>query len=111
MRRAALVLLPALAACGPQSGADGYTFEQAEFERSSLQIEVVQYDTRAAFEAAAKAKGIDDPSKLAAFASYHPAFPTCTIHTQRIATNYAPEFLGHELTHCVHGRFHKDDGR
>ena len=52
---------------------------------------------------------LGDPRRghpVAAFGTVNPTRPECTIHVLRIATHYAPEWLGHEMVHCIHGRFH-----
>lgn len=95
-----------LTACGPSPGADGYRFGEAEFERETVQVTLVQYDRQADFITAARANGAYREG-LEAFALLEANSPACEIHIMRIATNYRPEWLGHEMTHCIHGRWHK----
>lgn len=106
MRQLAVLAALLLAACGDPKGADGYVFGEAEFERNQIAVTIVQHDSRASFESAAKARGIADLSALAAFAAYPPDEPRCVIHIERLSSRYEPEWLGHEMAHCIHGRWH-----
>lgn len=103
----ALFVAIALASCDRRS-ADGYTFQRAEFTRDRILVTIVQHPDRAAFEAAARRRGIADREHLAAFASYPPDRAECTIHVIAIQRSYQPEWLGHEMAHCIHGRWHGD---
>ena len=95
-----------VAGCNRQPAADGYKFEKHEFQRSDIEVSIVQFGNRSDFEKAAKAKGIADPAALAAFGAVATDEPRCTIYAMYIPNNYEPEYLGHELTHCIYGRFH-----
>lgn len=106
MRRgAAIALILALAACGPQPAADGYKFEKTEFDRERFEVVMVQYDDNKSFLEAATAHGAGTEG-LQAFAVLRASDTRCEIHIMRVATHYAPEWLGHELAHCMHGRWH-----
>jgi hypothetical protein len=110
VRALALVAFALLAGCNSKTGADGYAFERSDFERSDVLVHVVQYATRPAFDQAALDHGIADPGKLAAFGTVRTAEPECTIHVLAIPQHYQPEYLGHELTHCLYGQFHGGAG-
>lgn len=100
-----IALIALLAGCEPASP-DGYRFERSDFERDQVTVAIVQHDTRRDFENAAAGLGITAPESLAAFGTVHPTEPRCTIHVMRISRHYQPQWLGHELTHCIYGRFH-----
>jgi hypothetical protein len=105
MRAGAILLLAFLAACGPQPAADGYKFETAEFDRDRIEVTIVQYDTNRDFLAAATVH-MAGAEGLEAFAVVNLNSSVCEIHILRVATHYRPEWLGHELAHCMHGRWH-----
>jgi|GEM_PF-1293165 len=109
---AALALL-ALASCSDTQryGVDDYAFERAEFERDQVVVTVVQHATRQDFERAARAAKIASADTIAAFAHFGIEAPTCTIHIERLDAKYQPEWLGHEMAHCIHGRFHGERKR
>lgn len=94
---------------GPKRAADDYYFEEKEFERTSLGVTVVLFETRREFEETAKQKlGRDFPVEtVAAFGSLSLVGNNCTIYTMDASVQYEPEFLGHELAHCIWGRFHE----
>lgn len=97
----------ALASCdtGPKPGADNYTFGTKQYERSSVQINIVTYKTQQEIAAAAKARGVDSPD-IVAFSVLKPPFDTCTVHMIDPAVKYEPEYVGHEFLHCVYGQWH-----
>jgi hypothetical protein len=98
---------------GPKKGADDYYFEEKEFERTSLGVEVVLFETRREFEEVAKEKlGRDFPVEtVAAFGSLSVVGNNCTIYTMDASVQYEPEYLGHELAHCIWGRFHEKQNK
>lgn len=104
MKHAALPLALALAACGP---ADGYRFEAAEFDRDRVVVTVVAHPSQAALLAEALAMGVDAGKgrELQAFGIIG-AGDACTIHIVEPARAYRPEWIGHEFTHCIKGRWH-----
>lgn len=109
MKRAVLgaALALALVSCGSQpQAADGYVFGTPEYELTRIDVTIVQYDTQAEFLGAAKSHGAD-PERLEAFAILSRVAPRCEIHILRVATNYRPQWLGHELAHCMHGSWHE----
>ena len=109
MAKKFLALLAALFLIGCEQdsrvAADGYTFKEAEYEKTNLSVSIVQYDSRRDFIQGAKSVGANVEG-LQAFAMISPNTNECEIHIERIKVNYRPEWLGHELTHCIHGRWH-----
>ena len=107
---AGLFLILFLGACEPTSntGTDGYKFGKPQYEKQSVQVNVVTYKTRADFDNAAKGFGVASET-LVAFSVLEPPFDQCTIHMIDPRTKYQPEFTGHELLHCVYGQWHTDN--
>ena len=100
-----VLLLPlaiALAGCGKSASADGYTFGKAEWIRTDSKISFVIHPSAKALQAAFPGgKGTD---KLAAWSLIRG--DTCIVHIIDPAVSYEPEYIGHEITHCVYGRWH-----
>lgn len=89
-----------LTAC--PGGTDGYTFEKAEYTKTNFTVEMVLYDDLKSLQ---KASGLKlEDRELKAFSVLHKN--NCQIHIVKPSANYEPEWIGHELTHCIHGRWH-----
>jgi hypothetical protein len=101
----------ALAACG-QQGADGYVFGARQFDRGTVTVAVVEHPSEAALRAEARRLGVGAGGgrELMAFGFVSPDRPACTIHIVDPAKDYRPEWIGHELTHCLHGQWHEGQG-
>lgn len=106
MRKSLILGILAITACSPQRASDGYTFDRQDFERDNIAVKIVQFDTRADFDRAARAVGLTDATNLMAFSTLSRDKPACTIRVMRIPTHYEPKWIGHELVHCIYGQFH-----
>lgn len=111
MTRRALLALAALAAtsCDQQpTAADGYQFERKEFTRlapaATFVVHRSQAELVAAAPAATRAAVKAEGRSLMAWSVIRPA--GCEVHIVDPAVRYAPEWIGHEVAHCVFGRFH-----
>lgn len=93
---------------GSNTGADGYKFGKPQYEKTQVQIQIVTYKTRSDLLKSAKARGVADPD-VVAFSVLKPPFDTCTIHMIDPRVSYEPEFVGHELLHCVYGQWHTNN--
>lgn len=106
------ILLFVITSCKPLSnmGADGYAFGTPQYEKQSVTVRVVTYDSTASLRVAAKSRyNVDNPD-IAAFSVIEaPAFDVCTIHMVDPTKKYQPEFIGHEFTHCIYGQWHTDN--
>ncbi len=105
-----LFLTAILGACSPtkNTGSDGYQFGKAQYEKTSVQVNVVTYKTKAEFDDAAKKYGVIS-KELAAFSILRSPYDQCTIHMIDPRTKYEPEFTGHEFLHCVYGQWHTNN--
>lgn len=107
MKRVLLTAALLLAGCDGGSGADGYRFYRAEFERSQVTVTIVTHAGQAELRRAAVQLGVRaEGRRLMAFGLVDAARPACTIHIVDPAKAYRPEWIGHELTHCIRGRWH-----
>lgn len=103
-----IALCLALTACGQVAG-DGYQFEKAEFDnRPQVTVTVVEHPSVAALRAEAVRLKIPvtPGEQLQAFGMLSPTKPTCEIHIVAPKVSYKPEWIGHEFTHCIKGRWH-----
>ena len=106
MKRLAALAALALAAC-QQQGADGYAFERGEFDRNEIAVTVVEHPSLADLRADAARRGVRDGNReIMAFGLVSTDRPACEIHIVDPAQDYRPEWIGHELTHCIRGRWH-----
>lgn len=103
MKRA--IITAALLLAGCNQAPDGYRFERKEYERTEPAISIVTHRSLAELRAAAPASAKADPSrKLMAWSIIRPG--GCEVHVVDPAVSYRPEWIGHEVTHCVWGRWH-----
>lgn len=104
-----LAALALLASCDqpPREAADGYRFEQAEWQRSELAVSVVVHPDVEALRIAARAAGakVEVGRELMAFGEI--TSRECRIHVIEPSDGYAPEWIGHEMAHCIWGRWHR----
>lgn len=89
-------------------GADGYTFGTIQYVKTDLRVEVTVHMSREALVEAAKEYGEDRPD-LAAFSILYPKSNLCKVHIVNPEASYEPEFIGHELIHCVYGQWHTNN--
>lgn len=90
-------------------GDDGYTFDHPEFVRTTPVIRIVVHPNQTDLQAAAKLAGQTEAGDIMAWSamSATDASRPCVIHIVDPAKAYAPQWIGHELTHCIYGRWHK----
>lgn len=98
-----------LAAC-KGGGSDGYVFEDDAKRIEPQQTIVVNlyHNTGLVTDRYKQANGIKRDlvsEDVFGFTSYNGR--TCNIHIVDPAVSYKPEKIGHELTHCLYGNFHK----
>lgn len=87
-------------------GKDGYTFGQPEYTKTEIDLKVVIHPDLKYLNESAKATGVKVPDnrKLMAYATIQG--DTCIVHIVDATKNYMPEFIGHEASHCIWGRWH-----
>ena len=96
-------------------GADGYSFYSKNVERKEVRVKIVTYKTYDALEKALKSHLGNDPkysaikaSRVEAFSILElPEYDVCTIHMIDPDVSYEPEYVGHEMMHCIYGQWHK----
>lgn len=110
-KKMSMVLLLFLASCNPapKSGADGYTFGEKQYEKQTVQINIVTYKSQADLQRSLGNRAGVDASNVVAYSVLRPPFDTCTIHMVDPSVSYQPEFVGHEMLHCTYGQWHKNN--
>ncbi|QUT04058.1 hypothetical protein KFK14_12965 [Sphingobium phenoxybenzoativorans] len=106
MKRAILIAAALLTSCN--DAPDGYRFGKPEYIRESMTLNVVQHSSHAELRGAALAAGADagNDRELMAFSVITARGSTCTIHIVDPAVSYQPQWIGHEVAHCIYGRWH-----
>ena len=84
-------------------GKDGYKFDEREYKKSEMLVKLVEFKSDRDFKRIALEAGIKDAR---AFAELRES--SCTIYMVKPELKYQPEQLGHEITHCFYGKFHKE---
>lgn len=103
------LLSACLLSCGDGSSkksADGYVFEEKEYEKTQLTVEIVVLKDNTEFQKE-KNKYAPNVDGLQAFGRLIPSQNKCILYIKDPEWNYAPEFIGHELSHCIWGRWHE----
>ena len=120
-RAAMLAAVALLGAAAPvpaaaKKAADGYHFGKAEFVRPEFRVTIVEYGTaKEVTEAAEKAGAViaatqagsygrSVSSRVLAWSRIRDG--ECEIHIISAKVDYRPDLLGHELAHCIYGRWH-----
>lgn len=95
----------------PKKGADDYSFESKEYEKTDLNIEFVILRNQREFDEAST-KYANGVQGLEAFGVLVPSENRCILYIKDPEWQYVPEFIGHEVAHCIWGRWHsKRDSR
>jgi len=107
MKRVVLGLMPLLMLAGcDKVASDGYTFERAETVNTDMRLTVVVHPSETDLRRHLPRGGVvEQGSELMAFAVLRKG--QCEVHTVDARVTYAPEWMGHELAHCIYGRWHK----
>lgn len=116
MKKSFIIFLFLLTACGDSSndkGADGYYFEKETFTRTNFNVEIVLLKSEAELIAELRKRSGDirgdvNPKNVAAFSVLNNQDTSCKIYLLDPKIQYEPEWLGHELTHCIYGYWHQE---
>ena len=107
-----------LLGCGDVSntGADGYQFGEKQYSNGTVTVNIRTFENREEFERTAKDMGIaqftkSDVGNIVAFSTIPAEAPydTCTIYMIDPSTRYEPEWIGHEMAHCIYGQWHQNN--
>lgn len=116
---AVAMLLGGCATQRPPIAADGYRFDGKEWEEHEITVRVViAKNDRQMLKLAREVGGLRESRSVVsartyrthAFAALNPNDHShCTIYVLDPGYNYEPEYIGHEFSHCVWGRWHHDE--
>lgn len=88
-------------------GKDGYYFEEPSLFMPEFSIKVEMFDNEKDISKEYERKtGEYAPRNLVAFAIVSANTFECTIYIIDPQKKYMPEFIGHELVHCLYGEWH-----
>lgn len=116
----AVILVAVVVSCDnsqyKKRGIDGYYFEKESFVRTEFPVKIrlvksPEEMTQLLAQRKKQINGQVDPKKVAAFAVIREDDPTCTLYILDPKTNYQPEYIGHELVHCIYGTWHSEPQR
>lgn len=86
--------------------ADGYVFKRKEYVQLRLDVRIVEHANYRELKAAMPAGTQPFADDVKAWSAVS-ADGFCEIHIVDQKKAYAPEALGHELAHCIYGRWHR----
>lgn len=77
---------------------DGYIFEHKDYVKKNLIIRLVLYPD---YESLQRFTNIENAAAVSYVAGDY-----CIIHTVDPSIIYAPQYMGHEISHCIFGNWH-----
>lgn len=92
-----------------QYGKDDFRFLQKEIENLTPGIEFILLKNQEEYDAARKLHLGRRWKNVSAFTLWNESAGTCKVYIKDPDWSYEPELIGHEVAHCIWGRFHKGD--
>ena len=86
---------------------DDHKFLVKEIENLTPIVEFILLETDEEYDAARKEFIGHGWNKVSAFTRWNETEGTCKIYIKDPLWKYEPELIGHEVAHCIWGRFHK----
>lgn len=87
-----------------REAADGYKFRAAEYRKLDVSVRVFEYKSLGELRRNFPGK-LPSHEHLRVFS--YLLDDICEIHMVAPEVDYSPEWVGHEITHCVYGRWHR----
>lgn len=91
------------------TAADNYRFLEKEYETLKPGVEFVLLRNQEEYKAVMKQQFGSDWKTISAFTFWDKQKATCKIYIKDPAWEYTPELIGHEVAHCIWGRFHRGE--
>ena len=88
-------------------GKDDFRFLQKEIENLTPGIEFILLKNEAEYNSVRKEHLGNQWKNVSAFTLWNESKGTCKVYIKDPAWKYEPELIGHEVAHCIWGRFHK----
>lgn len=89
------------------TASDNYRFLEKEYETLKPGVEFVLMRNQEEYNTVMKKHFGRDWKKISAFTFWDKQKATCKIYIKDPAWSYEPEYIGHEVAHCIWGRFHR----
>lgn len=86
---------------------DGHRFLVKEYQTLTPNVEFILMSNQSQYEEILKENFGHNWDKVSAFTKWNPKSLTCKIYIKDPSWRYEPELIGHEVAHCIWGRFHK----
>jgi hypothetical protein len=87
-------------------GKDDFRFLKKEYENLTPGVEFVLIKNKQEYDRVRKEHLGVQWDTISAFAYWNPKKGTCKIYIKDPSWKYEPELIGHEVAHCIWGRFH-----
>ena len=88
---------------------DDFKFLQKEIENLTPKVEFILLKNEEEYNSVRKEHLGVKWKNVSAFTLWNQEKGTCKIYIKDPAWSYEPEYIGHEVAHCIWGRFHKGD--
>lgn len=88
-------------------GKDDFRFLQKEIENLTPKVEFVLIKNQQEYDSVRKKHIGVEWRNVSAFTLWNEGKGTCKIYIKDPEWKYEPELIGHEVAHCIWGRFHK----
>ena len=88
-------------------GADDFKFLVKEYENLSPKVNFVLLKNQAEYNSARKKKLGVKWDSVSAFTLWIPSTGECTVYIKDPEWKWEPELIGHEVAHCIWGRYHQ----
>jgi len=88
-------------------GTDDFRFLQKEIENLTPGVEFILMKNEEDFDSMRKKFLGAQWRSVSAFTLWNEEKGTCKIYIKDPTWRYEPELIGHEVAHCIWGRFHK----
>jgi len=88
-------------------GSDDHQFLVKEYENLSPKVNFILLKNEQEYDSARKRTLGIHWDTISAFTLWVPETGECTIYIKDPEWNWEPELIGHEVAHCIWGRYHK----
>lgn len=88
-------------------GSDNHKFLEKEYENLSPEVHFILLKNQEEYDSARKKKLGKQWDSVSAFTLWVPETGKCTIFIKDPEWQWEPELLGHEVAHCIWGRYHR----
>ena len=88
------------------AASDGYRFIQKDYETLKPGVEFILMRSPEEYRSVMYEQFGPNWRSISAFTKWNKEKATCKIYIKDPAWAYEPEMIGHEVAHCIWGRFH-----